>query len=78
MAVWFIFRITNFFAILVKTADAVETFTIRATLCIEQDRTPCSRRRGVIDSERREIELTVANAMCQFDSTVWPARSTAR
>jgi hypothetical protein len=54
---------------LVQMALLAETIPIAMdTLSIKQDGIPDSGRSGIFEPEHREVELTLANAMHQFDA----------
>ena len=54
---------------LVHMACLADTFPIDMdTLSIEQDGIPDSGRSGIFEPEHGEVELTLANAMHQFDA----------
>lgn len=54
---------------LVQIAGPVKIFSINMdTLLTEQDDIPDNGRRGILEPESAEVELTLANAMHQFDA----------
>jgi len=54
---------------LVQMACLAEMFPINMdTLSIVRDRIPDSRRSGIFEPEHGEVELSLANAMHQFDA----------